>query len=214
MQQKRSDLWEQRKLSVKAKYLDVTLNFFTCKRKTVNENNWDMDAHLILFGTRLHTDKPIWILWISIVFILERNRFYYSKTDCIGMRSRAPLNFTGHLRFWLQKYFVQNWRELFTRKKFTAIIFRNFMKLSRWKRKMKIWENCNANGKMTKNKCVSYWSRDISSWSLEEKLHWYNIIHGMNLSLSIQLWQSVTWPALRRKGILRIESVLHQNGNN
>ena len=45
MQQKRSDLWEQRKLSVKAKYLDVTLNFFTCKWKTVNENNWDMDAH-------------------------------------------------------------------------------------------------------------------------------------------------------------------------
>ena len=117
MQQKSSDLWEQRKLSVKAKYLDVTLNFFTCKRKTVNENIWDMDAHLILFGNRLHTDKPIWILWISIVFILERNRFYYSKTDCIGMRSRAPLNFTGHLRFWLQKYFVQNWRELFTRKK-------------------------------------------------------------------------------------------------
>ena len=117
MQQKSSDLWEQRKLSVKAKYLDVTLNFFTCKRKTVNENNWHMDAHLILFGTRLHTDKPIWILWISIVFILERNRFYYSRTDCNGMRSRAPLNFTGHLRFWLQKYFVQNWRELFTRKK-------------------------------------------------------------------------------------------------
>ena len=150
MQQKGSDLWEQKKLSVKAKYLDVTLNFFTCKRKTVNESNWHIDAHLILFGNRLHTDKPIWILWISIVFMLERNRFYYSKTDCIGMRSRAPLNFTGHLRFWLQKYFVQNWRELFTRKKFTAIIFRNFMKLSRWKRKMKIWENCNANGKMTK----------------------------------------------------------------
>ena len=107
MQQKGSDLWEQKKLSLKAKYLDVTLNFFTCERKTVNENNWLMDAHLILFGTRLHADKPIWILWISIVFILERNRFYYSKTDCIGIRSRAPLNFTGHLRFWLQKYFVQ-----------------------------------------------------------------------------------------------------------
>ena len=82
MQQKRSDLWEQRKLSVKAKYLDVTLNFFTCKRKRVNESNWHMDAHLILFGNRLHTDKPIWTLWISIVFILERNRFYDSKTDC------------------------------------------------------------------------------------------------------------------------------------
>ena len=170
-------------------------------------------CNLLLQSTRRYKGSKkgvIWILRISIVFILERNRFYYSN----GMRSRASLNFSGHLRFWLQKYFVHNWRELFTRKRFTAIIFRNFMKLSRWKRKTKIWENCNANGKMTKNKCVSYWSRDISSWSLEEKLHWYNIIHGMNLSLSIQLWQSVTWPALRRKGILRIESVLHQNGNN
>ena len=80
-------------------------------------------------------------------------------------------DYTGHLRFWLQKYLGRNWRELFTRKKLTVIIFRNFMKLSRWERKMKIWENCNANGKMTKNKCVSYWTRDILSWSLEEKLH-------------------------------------------
>ena len=118
-------------------------------------------------------------------------------------------DFTGHLRFWLQKYLVQNWRELFTRKKLTVIIFRNFMKLSRWERKMKIWENCNANGKMTKNKCVSYWTRDISSWSLEEKLHWYNITHGVNSSLSIQLWQGVTCPALRRTGVLRIASILH-----
>ena len=118
-------------------------------------------------------------------------------------------DFTGHLRFWLQKYLVQNWRELFTRKKLTVIIFRNFMKLSRWERKMKLWENCNANGNMTKNKCVLYWTRDISSWSLEEKLHWYNITHSVNSSLSIQFWQRVTCPALRRKGILRIASVLH-----
>ena len=108
-----------------------------------------------------------------------------------------------------KKYLVQNWRELFTRKKLTVIIFRNFMKLSRWERKMKIWENCNANGKMTKNKCVSYWTRDISSWSLEEKLHWYNITHGVNSSLSIRFWERLTCPALRRKGILRIASVLH-----
>ena len=84
MQQKGSDLWEQKKLSVKAKYLDVTLNFFTCKRKRVNESNWHMDAHFILFGNRLHTDKPIWTLWISTVFILERNRFYYSKLIVSG----------------------------------------------------------------------------------------------------------------------------------
>ena len=94
-------------------------------------------------------------------------------------------DFTGHLRFWLQKYLVQNWRELLTRKKLTVIIFRNFLTLSRWERKMKIWENCNANGKMTKNKCISYWRRDISSWSLEEKLHWYNITHGVNSPSSI-----------------------------
>ena len=114
-------------------------------------------------------------------------------------------DYTGHLRFWLQKYLGRNWRELFTRKKLTVIIFRNFMKLSRWERKMKIWENCNANGKMTKNKCVSYWTRDILSWSLEEKLHWYNITHGVNSSLSIQLWQGVTCPAQRRKGFCGCE---------
>ena len=91
-------MYEQRKLSLIAKYLDVTLNFFTCERKSVNENSWGTDVHLILFGTRLHTNKTILILWISIVVILGRNRFYYSKTDCIGMGSRAPLNFTGHLR--------------------------------------------------------------------------------------------------------------------
>ena len=87
------------------------------------------------------------------------------------------------------------------------------MTLSRWERKMKIWENCNANGKMTKNKRVSYWTRDILSWSLEEKLHCYNITHGVNSSLSIQLRQSVTCPALRRKGVLRIASVLHWKKN-
>ena len=118
-------------------------------------------------------------------------------------------DFPGHLRFWLQKYLVQNWRELFTRRKLTVIIFRNFVKLSRWERKMKVWENCNAIEKMTKNKCVSYWTRDISSWSLEEKLHWYNITRGVNSSLSIQFWKRVICPALRRKGILRIASVLH-----
>ena len=108
-----------------------------------------------------------------------------------------------------KKYLVQNWRELFTRKKLTVIIFRNFMKLSRWERKKKLWENCNANGNMTKNKCVSYWTRDISSWSLEEKLHWYNITHGVSSSLSIRFWERLTCPALRRKEILRIVSVLH-----
>ena len=154
--------------------------------------------------------------------------------------------------------------------------------MSRWKWKMKIWENCNAKGKMTENKCLSYkicwlvspircwtspafratllgwwmngkfsipnkvafqfvckclrclynkqnntwllvdmgllfsishervhWTRDIPSWLLEEKLHWYNITHGVNSSLSIQLWQNVTFPALKRKGILRIASISH-----
>ena len=101
------------------------------------------------------------------------------------------------------------WIELFTRKKLTVIIFRNFIKLSRWERKMKLWENCNAYGNMTKNKCVLYWTRSISSWSHEEKLHWYNITRGVNSSLSIQFWERVICPALRRKGILRIASVLH-----
>ena len=83
MSEKIRDLWEQRKLLLKANYLEVKLNFL-CERKPVNENSCGMDAHLILFGTRLHTNKPILIAWISIVFILGRNRFYYSKTDCLG----------------------------------------------------------------------------------------------------------------------------------
>ena len=83
------------------------------------------------------------------------------------MRSRAPLNFSGHLRFWLQKYLVQNWRELFTVKKSSPLLF--LETLPRWKWKMKIWENCNAKGKMTKNKCLSYKIRwlvsPISCWT-------------------------------------------------
>ena len=133
--------------------------------------------------------------------IYIKNTYYWS--DFFSFVSPS-CDSAGHVRFWLQKYLVQNWRKLFIRKKLTVIIFRNFLKLSRWERKMKIWENCNANGKMTKNKCVSYWTRDISSWSLEEKLHWYNITHGVNSSLSIQLWQGVTCPAQRRKGVLRM----------
>ena len=104
---------------------------------------------------------------------------------------------------------IQSWQELFIRKKLFFIIFRYFLKLSRLERKIKIWGNCNANGKMTKNKCVSYWTRDILSWSLAEKLHWYNITHGVNSSLLIQLGQGVTCSAPRKKGVLRIASVLH-----
>ena len=90
-------------------------------------------------------------------------------------------------------------------KSLLLLFFRNFVKLSRWERKMKLWKNCIAIEKMTKNKCVSYWTRDISSWSLEEKLHWYNITHVVNSSLSIQLWQGVTCPAQRRKGFCGCE---------
>ena len=123
-----------------------------------------MVTHFNLLGTRLHTNKPILILWISIVFILGRNRFYYSKTDCIGMRFSAPTNFTEHLRFRLQKYLVQNWRELFTVKKSSPLLFLETLSrsdtechgVSRSEWKMKIWENCNAKGKMTKNKCLSH----------------------------------------------------------
>ena len=57
-----------------------------------------------------------------------------------------------------------------------------------------------------------HWTRDIWSWSLEEKLHWYNTTHGVNSSLSIQLWQSVTCTSLRRKGIFLIARVLHWKG--
>ena len=98
-------------------------------------------------------------------------------------------HFTGHLHFWLQKFKCWIGRKLFTRKNLTVIIFRNFMKFSRWERKKKLWENCKANGNMPKNKCVLYWTRNISSWSLERKLHWYNMTHSVNSSLSIQLWQ-------------------------
>ena len=66
--------------------------------------------------------------------------------------------------FWLQE---QNWRELFTVKKSSPLLY--LETLSRWKWKMKIWENCNAKGKMTKNKCLSYKIRwlvsPISCWT-------------------------------------------------
>ena len=138
--------------------------------------------------------------------IYIKDRYYWC--DFFSFVSPSG-HFTGHLHFWLQKFKCWIGRKLFTRKNLTVIIFRNFMKFSRWERKKKLWENCNANGNMTKNKCVLYWTRDISSWSLEEILHWYNITHSVNSSLSIQFWQRVTCPALRRKGILRIASVLH-----
>ena len=95
------------------------------------------------------------------------------------------------------------------KKKAFRYYFRYLMKLSQWERKIKIWGKSNANGKMAKNKCVSYWTRDILSWSLAEKLHWYNITHGVNSSLLIQLGQGVTCSAPRKKGVLRIASVLH-----
>ena len=78
----------------------------------------------------------------------------YYRCDFFSFVSPSG-DFTGHLRFWLQKYLVQNWRELFTRKKLTVIIFRNFLRLSRWARKLKVWENCNASGKYNqKQMCI------------------------------------------------------------
>ena len=121
MSEKIRDLWEQRKLLLKANYLDVKLNFL-CERKPVNENSCGMDAHLILFGTRLHTNKPILIAWISIVFILGRNRFYYSKTDYLGMKSRTGFHWT--LTLLKGKIFSAELAGVFTRKKFTVIILR------------------------------------------------------------------------------------------
>ena len=59
---------------------------------------------------------------------MNQHRFHIRKEQILlfqnwlsGMRSRAPPNFTGHLRFWLQKYLEQNWQELFTRTKFTLL---------------------------------------------------------------------------------------------
>ena len=201
-----------------------------------------MDAHFILFGTRLHTNKPILIVWISIVFILGRNRFYYSKTDYLGMKSRTPPDFTGHLRFWKQKYLVQNWREFLQEKSSpllclykirwlispisccTSLAFCDTL-LGWWMngkfsflnkvafnvvyRQNSTWLLVDIGLLLSISHERAHWTRDISSWSLEEKLHWYNITHSVNSSLSIQLWQSVTFTSLRRKGIFLIASVLH-----
>ena len=124
MSEKIRDLWEQRKLLLKANYLDVKLNFL-CERKPVNEN-WGMDTHFNLFGTRLHTNKPILILWISIVFILGRNRFYYSKTDCLGWdleRRRISLDTYDFECKNIQCRIGESCLQ--QKKKFTVIIFRN-----------------------------------------------------------------------------------------
>ena len=56
--------------------------------------------------------------WIKI-FI--KNTYYWY--DFFSFVSPSG-DFTGHLRFWLQEYLVQNWLELFTRKKLTIIINR------------------------------------------------------------------------------------------
>ena len=58
-------------------------------------------------------------------------------------------------------------RVVYSKKKSSSLLFSET--LSRWKWKMKIWENCNAKGKMTKNKCLSYKIRwlvsPISYWT-------------------------------------------------
>ena len=58
-------------------------------------------------------------------------------------------------------------RVVYSKKKSSPLLY--LETLSRWKWKMKIWENCNAKGKMTKNKCLSYKIRwlvsPISCWT-------------------------------------------------
>ena len=159
--------WEQRKLSLIAKYLDVTLNFLYMWEKA---NEWK----------QLRDGCPFQLVRDSTTYeqthldFVNKHRFHIRKEQIsllknwlYWVRSSAPLNFTGHLRFWLQKYLVQNWRELLTVKKISPLLF--LKTLSRWKWKMKIWENCNAKGKMTKNKCLSYKIRwlvsPISCWT-------------------------------------------------
>ena len=212
-----------------------------------------MDAHFILFGTRLHTNKPILIVWISIVFILGRNRFYYSKTDYLGMKSRTGFHWT--LTLLKGKIFSAELAGVFTRKKFTVIILRKkclykirwlispiscctslafcdtllgwwmngkFSFLNKvafnvvykgvrclYNRQNSTWLLVDIGLLLSISHERAHWTRDISSWSLEEKLHRYNITHSVNSSLSIQLWQSVTFTSLRRKGIFLIASVLH-----
>ena len=135
--------------------------------------------------------------------------YYNRKTRNWKKKLHTSGDFAGHLRFWLQNIKGRIGESYLQEKSLTLLFLETSWSRHRWERKMKLWENCNANGKITKNKYASYWTRDISSWSLEEKLQWYNITHSVNSSLSIQLWQSVTCPALRRKVILRIASVFH-----
>ena len=166
-------------------------------------------SHVILHVKNLKPKRWIWENCIANGKMTKNKCVSYWTRDILSWSLAEKLHWYNMTHGVNSSLLIQSWQELFIRKKLFFIIFRYFLKLSRLERKIKIWGNCNANGKMTKNKCVSYWTRDILSWSLEEKLHWYNITHGVNSSLSIQLWQGVTCPALRRTGVLRIASVLH-----
>ena len=164
---------------------------------------------------------------------VNQHRFHIRKEQILlfqnwlsGMRSRAPPNFTGHLRFWMQKYLVQNWQELFTRTKFAVIIFRNFMKLSRWKQKMKIWENRNAFSwkddwkNVYHTKYADWYRQSVAAYhSPFATLYW--VSNKVALKVVCKgVWclynrRNSTWllvdiaTSLRKRGIFMIASVLH-----
>lgn len=87
-------------------------------------------VRLILLGARLRTNKTIFlILQINIILMFGENRFYHSKTDCIGFRSIASLNFTADVLLLTTNKFGARLARVIDKKRYTFIIFRIFMKL-------------------------------------------------------------------------------------
>ena len=115
--------WEQRKLSLIAKYLDVTLNFLYMWEKA---NEWK----------QLRDGCPFQLVRDSTTYeqthldFVNQHRFHIRKEQILLFknwlyRNEIQSTIGFHWTLWLQKYLVK-WQELFTvKKKFTVIIFRN-----------------------------------------------------------------------------------------
>ena len=94
----------------------------------MNINN--IDVRLIFLRTRLRTNKTKFlIMQIKIILIIGENRFYHSKPDCIGMRSIAPLNFTGDFSLLAANIFGAASAGVIDEKKVHLYHFRRFITL-------------------------------------------------------------------------------------
>ena len=117
-------------------------------------------------------------------------------------------DFTGHLRFWLQEYLVQNWLELFTGKKLTVIIFRT------------LWSCHSESGKWKFERTVTLMEDDRKQMCIILNEGYIELITWREIALVqcnsryefifidlVMAEYNMSWS--EEKGVLRIASVLH-----